>query len=733
MQNYSVNIIARTQGQRSIEKLNKSSKRLEAQTRLLNRRFQRGSGISKKFGNSLVNVGKKADKLSNSLRKSAGSLKGLVAQLAIAAAVQKSFTVGLDRDTSERRLAALARGYNEIALAQQAALRIAQQFNISQTQANKEFATAYARLRPLGLSLNQIEDAYAGIQTVVKTASLDAGAAAALFTQVAQALGSGVVQAEELNTVIDQAPALVVALADELGVAVGEVKNLTKEGKVTSEALFKALKKVKEDGVDVLAESLLSPRERINAFGNATQDVVANITTAVLPTLADALDNLTEILKALEPLAARVGQALALAFKGFTVVVQNAIDAVSALFRGLKAGISGDFAGAIKELEFLFTPTENILEKLKRGFSTLTAPLPQAGAAPERTGGGNEPFPIRPRSEQVDSAGSAAALKKQEKETKKILDNAFDLLEKTLEQVDAAKELKRVSENELGLLGAKNELEEASIRYANAKSDIEAKYAPLLAANLSKLEESLLTDAKKNELAAAGLQYQKDKNAALEEEASKQQQLIDQLEEAAYQRIGQAIEDTIVVGLEKAITKADDLNESLQEIAASLLKDIGRLFIRAGVSSLAGPGGLGLPGFADGGVASPGSPALVGEKGPEIITPLSPTLVTPFDATREAVADSAQGIAAQDAFSENAAMLGAAASTMTNNSAAAKQEAAMASSNQTLNIETTVINSVEYATVAQVQAASAAAAKTARARVFGDLKNSPSRRGGLGL
>ena len=103
-----------------------------------------------------------------------------------------------------------------------------------------------------------------------RTSGLDAAGSAALFTQVAQALGSGTVQAEELNTVIDQSPALVVALAKELGVTAGEVKKLASDGQVSSEQLFRALIRVKEEGVEVLAESLDSPAEKIKAFQNTT-------------------------------------------------------------------------------------------------------------------------------------------------------------------------------------------------------------------------------------------------------------------------------------------------------------------------------------------------------------------------------------------------------------------------------------------------------------------------------
>ena len=68
------------------------------------------------------------------------------------------------------------------------------------------------------------------------------------------------------------------------------------------------------------------------------------------------------------------------------------------------------------------------------------------------------------------------------------------------------------------------------------------------------------------------------------------------------------------------------------------------------------------------------------------------------------------------------------------------RERAMEINNQTtiggagsMTIETQVINSVEYATVDQVRIASAASAKQARAQVFSDMKNKPSKRAMVGM
>ena len=216
---------------------------------------------------------------------------------------------------------------------------------------------------------------------------------------------------------------------------------------------------------------------------------------------------------------------------------------------------------------------------------------------------------------------------------------------------------------------------------------------------------------------------------ALVDERNGLQELVKQAEflEGIFAEVAQQIQAALV----DTITSAIDGSKDLQAIWADTLKSIGRFLINAGIGQLGG--GLGIPGFADGGLAPANKPAMVGERGPEIIVPATPGLVIPNDPFKDAAAaiSSPAGTTA-DPFAATEAVMGSAAQVM-QAEAAERQASAMAQSDSNMTIQTQVINSVEYATVEQVQAASTAAAKNARARVFGELKNSPSRRGGIGL
>lgn len=66
------------------------------------------------------------------------------------------------------------------------------------------------------------------------------GASAATL-QLTQALGSGVLRGEELNSVFEQAPTIIQQIAAYLGVSVGEIRNLAAEGTISADIVKNAL------------------------------------------------------------------------------------------------------------------------------------------------------------------------------------------------------------------------------------------------------------------------------------------------------------------------------------------------------------------------------------------------------------------------------------------------------------------------------------------------------------
>lgn len=97
-----------------------------------------------------------------------------------------------------------------------------------------------------GLSAQKAaEQSLAVVETINQTIQLSGGSADsanAAITQLIQGLQSGVLRGEEFNSVMEQAPRLARALADGLGVTVGQLRAMAEQGKLTSEVVINAIK-----------------------------------------------------------------------------------------------------------------------------------------------------------------------------------------------------------------------------------------------------------------------------------------------------------------------------------------------------------------------------------------------------------------------------------------------------------------------------------------------------------
>lgn len=230
------------------------------------------------------------------------AMRGRIAAFTAAAAgvgiLTKSITdAGVSFTESERRLRSLSLGFDSFTQVQFAATAAAQKFGLSQTEANQQFAQIYARLRPIGLSLSEIRSVFNGFNTAAKLSGTTAQEASAAFLQLSQGLGTGVLRGEELNSVFEQTPAVVQAIAKEMGVGVGQIRDLAKEGKITSDIVIAALKSIERDGSDRLEEALKGPEQQFKNLQNAVEDLKIVAADVALPAIIEGVRMLTNTVK----------------------------------------------------------------------------------------------------------------------------------------------------------------------------------------------------------------------------------------------------------------------------------------------------------------------------------------------------------------------------------------------------------------------------------------------------
>ncbi|MEF0110544.1 tape measure protein [Acinetobacter baumannii] len=161
----------------------------------------------------------------------------------------------------------------------------------------------YQRFSDNAQTLNLTMDDTARLTETVSKAVAISGASAeaadAALVQFGQALASGTLRGEELNSVMEQTPALAKAIAQGMGITVGQLRSVAAEGKITSQEIVKALKNVQND-VDALfaktditiGQSLTLLNNEITKFvGEASKGSgAAQVLAGSVQTLASNLD-----------------------------------------------------------------------------------------------------------------------------------------------------------------------------------------------------------------------------------------------------------------------------------------------------------------------------------------------------------------------------------------------------------------------------------------------------------
>ncbi|RYE74062.1 MAG: phage tail tape measure protein, partial [Hyphomicrobiales bacterium] len=157
--------------------------------------------------------------------------------------------------------------------------------------------------------------------------SLKAGGAsaqeqAASLIQLGQALGSGILQGDELRSIRENAPLVARAIAKEFGVTIGELKALGAEGKLTSDRVFRALL----NGAEDIEAAFKTTRSTVkDAFTRIENEFIAYIGNADMAQgatggLIEALNFLAENFEEVADVVVQFALVLAAAFAGKAIV-----------------------------------------------------------------------------------------------------------------------------------------------------------------------------------------------------------------------------------------------------------------------------------------------------------------------------------------------------------------------------------------------------------------------------
>lgn len=203
-----------------------------------------------------------------------------------------------------------------------------EEFNVAQRELSRiaqeteapvqSLVTLYGRIsRPLreaGRSQQDILAVTEAVSTSFRVSGATAQEAENGVIQFAQALGAGALRGEEFNSVAEQAPRLMQALADGIGVPVGALKEMAAQGQLTAQvvtdALTGQLETLRQEAAtlpDTVGGAMTKLADRWReAIGQADVQPLINSINNLGKTLSDpvVIDNLVKLASALASLAA---------------------------------------------------------------------------------------------------------------------------------------------------------------------------------------------------------------------------------------------------------------------------------------------------------------------------------------------------------------------------------------------------------------------------------------------
>ena len=679
----SVQLVLKLEDQLSgkLKKISRDSTRLERAVIKVQNQAVRLQQKAKQMGDTLGNAFNRARKGADGLAKKLNGIRGLAVGLGAGAATKGFIEQAASFEQTQVRLELLSRQYGEFDQVQKLVRKNATTFNQSLGESSSNFADIFARLRPLGKSLSEIQTVYQGFNAVALASGTSAQAASSAFLQLSQALGSGRLQGDEFRSISEQIPGILTLVSQEMGVTVGELKELGSEGKITSDILINSLAKGFELNKDRIQELLAeSPAAKFKALKNRVDELQVSIGQQLLPAaegavgvfegLLDIVQKLPPELQALINLGVGVGGALAAAAAGANVL------GISLTSAKIKAGFLafGKFAllagpilgvtlaledarrkfkefsdlvktGTVDELEAAIETTDGNLKKMEKTLAAIEGAGYYKGQASDAAG-------LRDRiSEAVDQLDRLRARKDVLSKTFTIAGIKYDA---NMVPIDAPETVSQRLEREERERKAREEAKKKKPKtstvdpLAGIKGQVQGLRDRVLIAR-QETEQGKRQQQLLNEIAAltrirteenahlvdqaikltGELFYQEEQertNAKAAKDRADAAEKALRAQQAEAQRLNQlfgGIGQTISTGIVDALMNAQNATQALGGMLEQVGKQLLQLGVNTALKALFPGAGLfgGLLGFANGGRPPVQRPSIIGERGPELFVP----------------------------------------------------------------------------------------------------------------
>ncbi|WP_169767237.1 tape measure protein [Campylobacter curvus] len=253
-----------------------------------------------KLGNSINNV----DTYANALRSTIGKLAAVGFVITGISNAFKGSLASIDAFSNAMgRLKLATKSSEELKALSEQILNISNSSRVSFTETTDLYTRFANNLKNTTISSSKMLEVTKAVSQSLIVSGASANSANAALVQLAQGLAADSLRGQELASVMEQTPRLAQAIADGMGVSIGELRKLAEQGKLTAEAVFNALYKQK----DVIEKEFLQMPATISqsmvTLGNSVQNLLGrlNESTGFTKLIAMATNALSSAINAIAP------------------------------------------------------------------------------------------------------------------------------------------------------------------------------------------------------------------------------------------------------------------------------------------------------------------------------------------------------------------------------------------------------------------------------------------------
>jgi tape measure domain-containing protein len=432
------------------------------------------------------------------------SVGRLVAQFVTFAAVVKTIQVADEFDGLNARLRLVTNSAEEYNRAQVALFELAQASRAPLGETVRLYTQIANATKDAGVGQETLLQVTETINQAVQLSGVGAQAANAALVQLGQGLASGTLRGEELNSILEQTPALADAIAKGMGITRGELRKYGEEGKITAQQVLGALQNQREEVARAFAQLPTTVGQAVTQVQNAATQIIGllNETSGATASLASIISDFAAFLSSPAVIGAIVEMASVWS-QAVDLMAKDALETVRIMGEATE-NIIGDGRDMNAVLGDAFRQLPINVRTLIRAVTVDIAAMFQKVS--------NYGTFLRENARSFfDGAGRDAAFARLQAKNKAASDLAVDMIEEALQERDRTLAAGRTARDEILARRASGSIVTNRTGQGNFKPG-ENKAAATAAAAAAKraeqlrqaqldAEEKLLDDAAKRELA----------------------------------------------------------------------------------------------------------------------------------------------------------------------------------------------------------------------------------------